>query len=157
MGNIHIENVEWQIGSLVLINQKLSPQNLSITDHSERKSFIVRSKVRHPGINYETKIIALFTKFKILYHYMRFRQQTQTSEKVTNALMDRQMNKIEIIPANHIEHPKQHKMYNNKTKCRLKRKYIISNKISLPAIHCGNRRTKRHSRKREYKESKPEP
>ena len=71
--------------------------------------------------------------------------------------MDHQMNKIEIIPANHIEHPKQHKMHNNKTKCHHKRKYITSKKISLPAIHRGNRRMKRHSRKREYKEPKPKP
>ena len=43
--------------------------------------------------------------------------------------MDHQMNKIEIIPANHIEHPKQHKMYNNKTKCHYKRKYTTSKKF----------------------------
>ena len=43
--------------------------------------------------------------------------------------MDHQMNKKEVISPNHIEHPKQHKMYNSKTKCHYKRKYIISNKF----------------------------
>ena len=45
---------------------QLGLQNLSITDHSERKFLIVRSKVNHPGTDYEIKIITLFTKFKIL-------------------------------------------------------------------------------------------